>query len=184
MISTAENKNTAHQRRRRRRRNENTACRLGGFVRGWCLWDLGLEPWGGSCACICVLGVTAKKELAICLQRGGACLSSSALHWTALCCYSVQLLLKHSVQLLPWSFCDSASPPSSEKECLPPVVIRKVRRTSCIALTQRGAETRCEMTFFFQTEKWSFCRGLNSWLNSAEPSRSSHRVFVRALSSV
>lgn len=160
------------------------ACRLGGFVRGWCLWDLGLEPWGGSCACL-YFGGDSKRELAICLQRGGACLSSSALHWTALCCFSVQLLLKHSVQLLPWSFCDSASPPpSSEKECLPPVVIRKVRRTSCIDLTQRGAETRCEMTFFFRPRSGVFRRGLNPWLNSAEPSRSSHRVFVRALSSV
>lgn len=60
-------------------------------------------------------GGDGKRELAICLQRGGACLSSSALHWTALCCYSVQLLLKHSVQLLPWSFCDSASPPEFRK---------------------------------------------------------------------
>lgn len=82
---------------------------------------------GGSCRVVFFLylyfggvrmWITAKGELAICLQRGGACLSSSALHCTELDCYSVSPLLnsKHRVQLLPRPFCDSTLPPQFRKE--------------------------------------------------------------------
>lgn len=56
-----------------------------GIWKGWCLRDLGPEPsgWGWNrdiSVCVCMfwglwMWVAAKRELAICLQRGGACLS-------------------------------------------------------------------------------------------------------------
>lgn len=89
------------------------------------------------------------SEPSVCKEEEPDC---PHLHWTGpgfiLRLSSAEL--KHRVQLLPWSLCDSASPSSEKergKESLPPVVVQ--RKTSCVDLTQE--ELSLELR---QTEKF------------------------------
>lgn len=169
---------------KRRSRNENCACWVQGFGKGWCLWDLGLEPKEGIICVVCAFVFWGSG----CgwLQKGVSHLSAKRRSLSDLICTGLRCSVFLSLHLNSNTGCSCCHGPFvtqlqssvkgiGKRECLPPVV-RKVRKTSCIDLTKEELNTHSDHPF--QTEKWSLLWRFKALLNSADASQSSHRVFV------